>query len=88
MGDKLTRRYAKDCFDEEDKEAGQELFFLFFFSVSLRTKNRFETGLKFVLSLGHLGQEKFFFQTGLTMAAFIQEGKSKHKKVQTNAYLF
>ena len=70
------------------KKLVKNIFFNFLFSVSLGTKNRFETGLKFVLSLGHLGQERFFFQTGLTMAAFIQEGKSKHKKVQTNADLF
>ena len=58
------------------------------FSIRLGTKNRFETGLKFVLSLGHLGQERLFFQRGLTMVVFIQEGKYKYKKIQTNADLF
>ena len=26
LGDKLTGRCAKDCFDQDDKEAGQEQF--------------------------------------------------------------
>ena len=43
------------------------------FSISLDTKDRFETGLKFFDST--FGTREVFFKRGLTMAAFIQEGK-------------
>ena len=36
------------------------------FSNNLEKKDRFETGLKFFLD--HLGQAKFFFRKGLTIA--------------------
>ena len=45
----MTRKCAKDCSDPDEKEVDQEQFI---FSISLDTKERFETGVKFLSTFG------------------------------------
>ena len=45
----MTGKCAKDCSDPDEKEVDQEQFI---FSISLDTKERFETGVKFLSTFG------------------------------------
>ena len=49
-----------------------------FCSIRLDTKDRSETGIKsflIIIIISTFGSREVFFKRGLTMAAFIQEGK-------------